>query len=900
MSRPAPNPTDQTRHADLRLTNPLPSTGRAPHDMAEAASAGRSHETGDPSRQRRFSWGAAVLLGLGLAGPLPAIGETVILVSESDFLDRLAEPFYVERFDGYVLGSPFNGSQISADFGPVDGYSWTVSTNQPPGSFDGLYSGPGNLSVNDANDSLFITFTGDPVTAVGGLFRAEDEDANVLTGQQVIVRLADGTEESITGSGFRGFVSSEPITGMRIRAPNVVVGDVTQTFVWPSMDNFYVGSVGPSIRWIKEGNGAWGDESNWDPERVPEESDITLFELSVPVDVDLAAEKYTVLGSRFTGSGATALRRGELEIAGALSISRSADVQLDDVLANVGTVIVGDRLSSVGTPRLGLERETELNAGNVVIGRLGRDARLDIEVGSGLFAGGDLTVGELERGSADVKGISSALAVTGQTFIGRQSDGSVSIDRQASFVTTGPAFVGGVDSGDYRSGFSAEITLKGLGTWDALGPVGVGGNIRGLLRIDEGEASLFDGLTVGSVAHPGSDRPGGTVFVGPIVQPGGERRSSRLTVGQLPGLTVGQNGGYGLLFAGFGGEVFVEKGELSVPGTGAGSRGSVGVQGVGVENGTPVRATLQVEDLDPNSDLYECYVGSVGGRGEVQVLEGGHWICPKVSVGGAGQGRVVISGRSQGFDSELEAREIDIGSSGVLAVQAQGEVRTNNLVIRSGGTVQGDGTIFTFFSDIQGTVVPGVDVFETDLPLEPIQPLSGPGIFRTMDFTPATISTLENGPSPSTLTLVGNVVLASSAVIELDVWGPGLADRLEVDGTLQINGATLVLNFLDGYLPSEGDLLDLIAATGGVNGSFGNVVFNGLGPGFEYRIDIVNGAVSLTALNDATEDDGSGGDGPGLNPPPVAIPTLSQLGLLLLALMLLLAGFRARGRSPRG
>jgi hypothetical protein len=900
MSRPAPNPTDQTRHADLRLTNPLPSTGCAPHDMAETASAGRSHEAGDPSRQRRFSWGAAVLLGLGLAGPLPAIAETVVLASENEFLERLAEPFYLEQFNGYSSGSPFNGTQNSADFGPVNGHSWTVSTNCtiPPPERCGLYSEPGRLSVVDADYSLNITFTGDPVTAVGGRFRAEDIDGQPLQ-QTVVIRLADGTQESFVGSAFCGFVSSVPITGMRISAPNVMNGAQVVQFVWPTMDDFYVGAVGPSIRWIKEGNGAWGDERNWDPERVPEESDIALFELDVPADVDLAAEKYTVLGSRFTGSGATALRRGELEIAGALSISQSADVQLDDVLANVGTVIVGDRLSSVGTPRLGLERETELNAGNVVIGRLGRDARLDIEVGSGLFARGDLTLGESERGSADVKGISSALAVTGQTFIGLGSDGSVSIDRLASFITTGPAFVGGVDSGDYRSGFIAEVTLKGLGTWDALGPVVVGGNIEGFLEIDEGEADFFDGLTVGSVAHPGSNEPGGTVTVG-IIQPG-ERRSSRLTVGQLPGLTVGQNGGFGVLSAVFGGEVFVDKGELSVPGRGAGSRGQVNVLGVGVQNGTPVRATLQVEDLDPNSDLYECYVGSVGGRGEVQVLDGGHWICPKVSVGGAGQGRVVISGRSQGFDSELEARQIDIESSGVLAVQAQGEVRTNILVIRSGGTVQGDGTIFTFFSDIQGTVVPGVDVFEEIvLPLEPIQPLSGPGIFRTMDFTPATISTLENGPSPATLTLVGNVVLGSTAVIELDVWGPGLADRLEVDGTLQINGATLVLNFLDGYLPSEGDLLDLIAATGGVTGSFGNVVFNGLGPGFEYRIDIVNGAVSLTALNDATEDDGSGGDGPGLNPPPVAIPTLSQLGLVLLALMLLLAGFRARGRSPRG
>lgn len=904
MSRDAPNPTDQTGRADLYLTDPPPATGYEPRPLGAPAPATRSQATRDPSRQLRLGCGAAVLLGFGLCGPVPGVAETVTLNSESAFLERVAEPYYVERFDGYVVGSPFNGTQISADFGPVNGYSWTVSTNNAPGGFDGLYSGNGNLSVNDADDSLFITFTGDPVTAVGGLFRTEDVDGSVLSGQQVIVRLEDGTEQSIAGSGFRGFVSSVPIAGMRIRAPNVVVGDVTQTFVWPSMDNFYVGAVGPSMRWNRDANGNWDEASNWDPERVPDEADITLFQRAVPVEVDLGSVKRSVLASRFEGSGVTTFVRGELEIAGSLSISDEAEVRFDNIDAKAGVVNLGDRLDGENA-RLVLERDTVLDTGSATIGARAK-GRVDIN-DSGLFARGDLTVGFAGEGRAAVDGNDAVLNVGGRTFVGRSVSGYLDVKRGGSLVTTGPTFIGGDDSGDFLAERSGSVDVESLASWDALGPVRVGGNMEGTLRVtDGGEATLFDGLTIGYKPRPGSGSPGGAVFVGPVTADsvGGFPRHPRLTVRELPGLVVGATGGYGLLFAGFGGQVIVENGELVVATGGpGGGRGLVGVQGVADSLlDPPVRATLKVGDLNPSSVLFECYVGSLGGRGDVQVQEGGHWICPKVSVGGAGQGRVVIDGAERGFQSQLDTKQIVVGASGELVVQSGGEVTANQFVLGPLGTLLGNGSITALQLDIRGYVSPGLALVQ-GLPLVPLNPLdagTGPGVFRTMDFTPATISTLENGPSPSTLTLVGNVVLTSSAVIELDVWGPGIADRLEVDGTLQIDGATLVLNFPDGYLPSEGDLLDLIAATGGVNGSFGNVVFNGLGPGFEYRIDIVNGAVSLTALNDATEDDGAGGEGPGLNPPPVAIPTLSQVGLLLLALMLLLAGFRARGRSLRG
>ena len=170
----------------------------------------------------------AALLFLAQA-PLASAG---VYTTEASFLTQLQPGYYLEDFNGYKYGNPLDGNQTSQTYGPVNGYSWTASAP------NGLFSNPGALSTNNAIDLLTITFTGDPVTALGGIFASTDANGNVIQ-QLVTITLSDGTTASLTGSDFRGFTSAAPITFLTIDAIDQPSSN------WPQLDHFYVGSAIP-------------------------------------------------------------------------------------------------------------------------------------------------------------------------------------------------------------------------------------------------------------------------------------------------------------------------------------------------------------------------------------------------------------------------------------------------------------------------------------------------------------------------------------------------------------------------------------------------------------------------------------------------------------------------------
>lgn len=143
------------------------------------------------------------------------------------FLENTQPTFYEEGF-----ASVAGGASPPIDF-TSGGYAYTVSA-----SASTLFNDPGIISTNQAVASIVVTFTGDPVTAVGGNFWATD--VNVApTGTTVTITLSNGTVETFTSTGpgdFRGFVTEAPITSIAIDAP-----DEGGTPLWPTMDNLIVG-----------------------------------------------------------------------------------------------------------------------------------------------------------------------------------------------------------------------------------------------------------------------------------------------------------------------------------------------------------------------------------------------------------------------------------------------------------------------------------------------------------------------------------------------------------------------------------------------------------------------------------------------------------------------------------
>ena len=156
-------------------------------------------------------------------------GEPGVYTDLTSFLDNVADGYFEEDFSGVAAGS-----SPPLDF--TDGtYSYTVSAIGA-GS-NNLFNDPGIISTDSALDSILVTFTGAPVTAVGGNFWATDI-AVQPTGTDNTLTLSDGTVETFTSTGptdFRGFVTEEPITSITIEAPD------TDVPIWPTMTNLIVG-----------------------------------------------------------------------------------------------------------------------------------------------------------------------------------------------------------------------------------------------------------------------------------------------------------------------------------------------------------------------------------------------------------------------------------------------------------------------------------------------------------------------------------------------------------------------------------------------------------------------------------------------------------------------------------
>ena len=160
----------------------------------------------------------------GFEGPA---GGAATYTDRTTFLTHVAAGFYENPFDDAVPGPITSLSYTNG------GWAYTVTA-----STDQLYNDTGLISTNLAADSIVVTFTGDPVTAVGGNFWATDI-AVQPTGTDVTILLSDATTLTFTSTGptdFRGFTTAAPITSITIDAPDNVVT------AWPTMDNLIIGT----------------------------------------------------------------------------------------------------------------------------------------------------------------------------------------------------------------------------------------------------------------------------------------------------------------------------------------------------------------------------------------------------------------------------------------------------------------------------------------------------------------------------------------------------------------------------------------------------------------------------------------------------------------------------------
>ncbi len=585
--------------------------------------------------------------------------------------------------------------------------------------------------------------------------------------------------------------------------------------------------------WINPSGGAWHVTTNWDPQGDPGDGDTVIFALSGQYVVDASAVfaaaapavNFPVGRAIISGTNTVEFQNLALNLLDdsvtepALTVNDGGTVKITSGAGNLIHAIIGGE-PPVNPSNPPIAHLQVFNSGTSLNGT----GRLSIgDEGAGdLFVanGGQLTSAEARLGGllptapgTAVVGGDGSLWQTGNIAVGYGVSGTLTVESG-----------GRVDSNDGYVSFGSlsddsQVTIEGIsaGTsqasmWALLGNLFVGQSTFGSVEVLNGgdlyvsqDVYIKNGELNIESRHANGD-------------------PSDLDV--LGSVFVGGTGGANLLALRNAAKGDIE-GNLII--------GRDGV-GAAILWGTAIIAyPTQLEVVDPQAGL--CAIGREFDGG-VSLDEGGLLRCQKIELGGqagtSGSGSLTVDGGMVRALDILQVGQVG-GGSGQVDMQNNALVATNGTYISPNGVISGTGTLAVGFLGLQndGTLAPGINV---------LYPLA----------SAVTSSSIAGAQDVSgTLAISGTMTTGPAGRLEIPLVGSGAGQygSLAVTGAANLDGV-LALNFSNWFAPQQGDTFTFVSATGGVSGTFDSVEISGLASGFEYELTIVNGQLTLDALND--------------------------------------------------
>ncbi len=634
---------------------------------------------------------------------------------------------------------------------------------------------------------------------------------------------------------------------------------------------------GPTSRWIGGDAGAFDDPQNWDPPEVPSfgstdgECEDALFDAGQTIAVDLST---FVASTVAPATRALVPRAGGTRTAGRLHVRKVRDLVLSGdvplVLASGG---LDDRAS-------------------LIVGKNGK-----VHIANGILQAQHARLGENGKGTLLVEGANSLFKTLGIFAVGGGTgDGFLQI-RDA-----GTADSGDVQIGNGLSNGHADVSN---GVWQMQG-LGVGFEGIGELTIENGgtvdTTTANIGETLNVISSPALGNPdrclgrptGGGVEIrgdasawhvqslgiaglgcvevrdhGTLTVSGGELRVGTQTVNE------------GLLFVN-GGGTLTAAGDLTV---GASGHGRFAVAQSPEATQVTVAGGLTVgESLPPAGDGFVDVQGSPTestdfltsdtihvpggelGHGILNITVGGHvkttttadvGATPTADVNGhdgvgvvelAGEGSAQLTTWSIGTSLTVGAPtgnrntgqiiikdalvKVGLGQqAGLITVRHTGAITgigavngvvTNHGMLLNDGLIQGPLTIDASYDpNSQGKLQYAFGGLVTFVP----QMVVGPGALAATGGATAS----ADGPLPTAKT------------------PPPPAGPMIITGDADFSNTTLVLQFVNGFAPHQGDAFPLFEVQGQLAGGFANVEVHGLAPGAVFDVATTPGtATSLT------------------------------------------------------
>ena len=145
-------------------------------------------------------------------------------------------------------------------------------------------------------------------------------------------------------------------------------------------------------------------------------------------------------------------------------------------------------------------------------------------------------------------------------------------------------------------------------------------------------------------------------------------------------------------------------------------------------------------------------------------------------------------------------------------------------------------------------------------------------------------SALSNS-TPGTTTINGPLINSGKVLVRINGTTSEDFSVIEVLGTANLTGTTLEGFIPNSYLPSIGDEFEILTATGGVTGTFSATELTDIGPDLDWEVTYEANRAVLKVIE---AGGGGGGGGGGGNPGDLtSVPTMSQWGLIIFALLIL-------------
>jgi T5SS/PEP-CTERM-associated repeat protein len=639
-------------------------------------------------------------------------------------------------------------------------------------------------------------------------------------GNNARVRIIGVFDESIVGTDRKegtatGILSPGTYTVEGIAATEAMNAQTSRA-------NFSFGlGLAPVNRWINPAGGVFQISGNWEAGTVPAGQDAALFDLPGTYTVALSND-VSHGGLQMHGSGVNVT----LELGGD-SYTLGGPLQVGGLEGDSVSLRVrgsGGIISSAA-PGEGSDPPDAPNPGDDDVFSM---PQLQLAAGSSIVFENRLSAvapGGTVEGILTLKGEQGVLTTEGTLSIGvRAPDARIIVSEEAFLLTNRTVL--GVEPGSLLTDpGKGSIFINDGSTWQSSGLLTVGAGGQGAIGISSGGRLVAQNLCV-----LGQDEGS----IGALVVSG---------TFEAPSLLVGILG-EGSVQVQASGTVDVSilditSGNMKVSGSVSQAKVQDSISVGGGENS----ATLLVEDSGLITRNFAPMTTSIKKNGSLRIGPLGAFSGTDLEVNSQGS-LVVIS-------SVATAARARIGSGASATITAAAE-----LVLSQ--SLRVDGALAV---DLSSNVTVGTG--STTIAAVRINPggvLSGTGTIiadnivlagdATDEFTGAR---LRPGDSPGTLTLDGNYTQESGAELIMEIAGTNAGanhDQLVITGNANLGG-TLVLQFLDGFIPNQGDQFALLDIGGAITGEFESVEISGLEPGFEFNVlPDGSGNLVLTALND--------------------------------------------------